>query len=221
MDALKFEDKIQILEARVNMALEISTLSLERIDVLTNKIKFAIDQEIKSEDDMDVEDENMSETAAILVEAFDIWFNEKVRSVNEVDAISEFLFHYLKRTDAHMGLDYKVTKADREALNKITDYDRAMGIQDNLSVKDILNVVENTLKMKINRDFPADEKNDASRDSEENIISRRRSSSWGEGRSREEKVSRSASPRYHSREPRDQSPCVSITSSCIQRDEEL
>lgn len=220
MDALKLEDKIQMLEARVNMALEISTLSLERIDVLTNKIKFAIDQEIKSEDDMDVE-EDMSETAAILVEAFDIWFNEKVRSVNEVDAISEFLFHYLKRTDAHMGLDYKVTKADREALNKITDYDRAMGIQDNLSVKDILNVVENTLKMKINRDFSTDEKNDASRDSEENIISRRRSSSWVEGRSREEKVSRSASPRYHSREPRDQSPCVSITSSCVKGDEEL
>ena len=220
MDALKLEDKIQMLEARVNMALEISTLSLERIDVLTNKIKFAIDQEIKSEDDMDVE-EDMSETAAILVEAFDIWINEKVRSVNEVDAISEFLFHYLKRTDAHMGLDYKVTKADREALNKITDYDRAMGIQDNLSVKDILNVVENTLKMKINRDFSTDEKNDASRDSEENIISRRRSSSWVEGRSREEKVSRSASPRYHSREPRDQSPCVSITSSCVKGDEEL
>lgn len=239
MDALKLEDKIQMLEARVNMALEISTLSLERIDVLTNKIKFAIDQEIKSEDDMDVE-EDMSETAAILVEAFDIWINEKVRSVNEVDAISEFLFHYLKRTDAHMGLDYKVTKADREALNKITDYDRAMGIQDNLSVKDILNVVENTLKMKINRDFPpevkdgpfqehrdsicgrrtSDEKNDASRDSEENIISRRRSS-WVEGRSREEKVSRSASPRYHSREPRDQSPCISITSSCVKGDEEL
>lgn len=220
MDALKLEDKIQMLEARVNMALEISTLSLERIDVLTNKIKFAIDQEIKSEDDMDVE-EDMSETAAILVEAFDIWINEKVRSVNEVDAISEFLFHYLKRTDAHMGLDYKVTKADREALNKITDYDRAMGIQDNLSVKDILNVVENTLKMKINRDFSTDEKNDASRDSEENIISRRRSSSWSEGRSREEKVSRSASPRYYSREQRDQSPCVSITSSCVKGDEEL
>ena len=220
MDALKLEDKIQMLEARVNMALEISTLSLERIDVLTNKIKFAIDQEIKSEDDMDVE-EDMSETAAILVEAFDIWINEKVRSVNEVDAISEFLFHYLKRTDAHMGLDYKVTKADREALNKITDYDRAMGIQDNLSVKDILNVVENTLKMKINRDFSTDEKNDASRDSEENIISRRRSSSWVEGRSREEKVSRSASPRYYSREQRDQSPCVSITSSCVKGDEEL
>lgn len=215
MDALKFEDKIQMLEARINMALEIGTLSLERIDVLTNKIKFAIDQEIKSEDDMDVEDENMSETASILVEAFDIWFNEKVRSVNEVDAISEFLFHYLKRTDAHMGLDYKVTKADREALNKITDYDRAMGIQDNLSVKDILNVVENTLKMKINRDFSSEEKDGSIQEHRNSICGRRTS---GECKAR----SRSESPGYYSTRRREDSDERRIPSPTKgQRDEAL
>lgn len=198
MDALKFEDKIQMLEARINMALEIGTLSLERIDVLTNKIKFAIDQEIKSDDDMDEEDENMSETAAILVEAFDIWFNEKVRSVNEVDTISDYLFHYMKRTEARMGSDYKVTKADREALNKITDYDRAMGIRSDLSVKNILNIVGNTLKMKINRDFISNEKDGPFQEHRDPICGRRAS---GECKAR----SRSESPRHYSTRGRENS----------------
>lgn len=220
MDALKFEDKIQMLEARVNMALEIGTMSLERIDELRNKIKFAIDQEIKSEDDMDVEDEEVN-VLDTLSRTYNEWFNGRTRSVNEIDNIGEFLFIFVRLMKSQMGSAMKVDQDVRKTLNRFFDCDGALRIKDEKSVKDILNIVENTLKMKINRDFPTDEKNDACGDSEENIISRGRSSSWSEGRSREEKVSRSASPRYHSGEPRDQSPCVSITSSCVKGDEEL
>lgn len=54
MDALRLEDKIQMLEARINMALELVTLALERIDNLVNKIKFAVQEELKSDDEMDL-----------------------------------------------------------------------------------------------------------------------------------------------------------------------
>ncbi len=220
MDALRLEDKIQILEARINMALEMGTLSLERIDELRNKIKFAIDQEIKSEDDMDVEDEDVN-ILGTLSRTYNEWFNESTRSADEIDNIGEFLFIFVRLLKSQMGSSLNIDRDVRKSLNRFFDCDGALRIRDESSVKDILNIVENTLKMKINRDFPSDEKNDTCRDSEENIIGRRRSSSWSEGRSREEKVSRSASPRYYSGEQRDQSPCVSITSSCVKGDEEL
>ena len=184
MDALKFEDKIQMLEARVNMALEISTLSLERIDVLTNKIKFAIDQEIKSDDDMDVEDEEVN-ILGTLSRTYNEWFNESTRSADEIDNIGEFLFIFVRLLKSQMGSSLNIDQDVRRSLNRFFDCDGALRIRDE-------NIVENTLKMKINRDFSTDEKDGSIQERRNSICGRRVSS-------------RSESPRHYSTRRREDS----------------
>ena len=183
MDALKFEDKIQMLEARVNMALEISTLSLERIDVLTNKIKFAIDQEIKSDDDMD-EEVNILGT---LSRTYNEWFNESTRSADEIDNIGEFLFIFVRLLKSQMGSSLNIDQDVRRSLNRFFDCDGALRIRD-----------ENTLKMKINRDFSSEEKDGSIQEHRNSICGRRTS---GECKAR----SRSESPRHYSTRRREDS----------------
>ncbi len=183
MDALKFEDKIQMLEARVNMALEISTLSLERIDVLTNKIKFAIDQEIKSDDDMD-EEVNILGT---LSRTYNEWFNESTRSADEIDNIGEFLFIFVRLLKSQMGSSLNIDQDVRRSLNRFFDCDGALRIRD-----------ENTLKMKINRDFSSEEKDGSIQEHRNSICGRRAS---GECKAR----SRSESPGYYSTRRRENS----------------
>lgn len=183
MDALKFEDKIQMLEARVNMALEISTLSLERIDVLTNKIKFAIDQEIKSDDDMD-EEVNILGT---LSRTYNEWFNESTRSADEIDNIGEFLFIFVRLLKSQMGSSLNIDQDVRRSLNRFFDCDGALRIRD-----------ENTLKMKINRDFSSEEKDGSIQEHRNSICGRRAS---GECKAR----SRSESPRHYSTRRREDS----------------
>lgn len=197
MDALKFEDKIQMLEARVNMALEIGTMSLERIDELRNKIKFAIDQEIKSEDDMDVEDGEVNVLDTIS-RTYNEWFNGKIRSVNEIDNIGEFLFIFVRLMKSQMGSALKIDQDVRKTLNRFFDCDGALRIKDEKSVKDILNIVENTLKMKINRDFSSEVKDGSIQEHRDSICGRRAS---GECKAR----SRSESPGHYSTRRREDS----------------
>lgn len=54
MEPLLLETRLTNLEQRLTIAIELATLSLEKLDELRNKVKFAMEQEITSDDENEI-----------------------------------------------------------------------------------------------------------------------------------------------------------------------